>query len=73
MKRYGDNLPSSNTLEEDAENERGKTVQVIRGGCGVRFEMLDFIMSAEPPKKRNTSNIFSFLKLGRKKNDENNG
>ena len=71
MKRYGDNLPSK--CEDELVNDCDGAVQVIRGGCGVRFEMLDFIMSAETPKKQKTSNIFSFLKLGRKKNNENNG
>jgi len=69
MKRYGDNLPSK--CEDEIVNEHSGAVQVIRGGCGVRFEMLDFIMSAEPPKKRKSPNIFAFLKLGRKKTGEN--
>jgi len=71
MKRYGDNLPSK--CEDEIVNDHGGAVQVIRGGCGVRFEMLDFIMSAEPPKKRKPLNMFSFLKLGRKKNNEKSG
>ena len=71
MKRYGDNLPSK--CEVEIVNERGGAVQVIRGSCAVRYEMLDFILNTEPPKKQKTSNIFSFLKFGRKKNDENNG
>ena len=71
MKRYGDNLPFK--CEDEIVNEHGGAAQVIRGGCSVRFEMLDFIMSAEPPKKRKSLNVFSFLKLGRKKNNENNG
>jgi hypothetical protein len=64
MKRYGDNLPSS--CEDESENEHGGAAQVIRGGCSVRFEMLDFIMSAEPPKKHKPRYSFNFLKLGQK-------
>ena len=71
MKRYGDNLPSR--CEDEIVNERGGAVQVIRGSCAVRYDMLDFILNTEPPKKRKSLNIFSFLKLGRKKTSENNG
>lgn len=71
MKRYGDNLPSK--CEDEFMNEPGGAVQVIRGGCSVRFEMLDFVMSAEPSKKRKSLNIFSILKLGRKEISENSG
>jgi len=67
MKRYGDNLPSSNTLEEDSENGCGKSVQVIRGGCSVRYEMLDFIAGAEPSQVRKPSKISTFFKRGLKK------
>lgn len=65
MKRYGDNLPSK--CEDEIVNERGGAVQVIRGSCAVRYDMLDFILNTEPPKKRRSLNIFSFLKLGKKK------
>lgn len=50
MKRYGDNLPSK--CEDEIVNERGGAVQVIRGGCSVRFEMLAYLQPAEPLKKR---------------------
>jgi hypothetical protein len=66
MKRYGDNLPSK--CEDEIVNDHCGAVQVIRGSCAVRYEMLDFLMSAEPPKKQKTSNIFSFFKVGQKKN-----
>lgn len=71
MKRYGDNLPSK--CEDEIVNDRGGAVQVIRGSCAVRYDMLDFILNTEPPKKQKTSSFFSFLKLGRKKNNEDNG
>jgi len=67
MKRYGDNRPSSSTQEEDSENEHGKMTEVIRGGCGVRFEMLDFIASAELPQVRKPSKISAFFKREQKK------
>jgi len=71
MKRYGDNLPDK--YDDERVNEHGGMVQVIRGGCGVRYEMLDFIMGAEPPKKHKPLKIFSLLKFGRKKSSENSG
>jgi len=67
MKRYGDNRPSSNTQEEDVENEHGKMIQVIPGGCTVRYGMLDFIASAELPQERKPSKISAFFKRGQKK------
>ena len=69
MKRYGDNLPSK--YEDESENESKEMVQVIRGGCTVRYDMLDFVIDTEPPKQRNSLNIFSFLKFGQKKTPEN--
>lgn len=63
MKRYGDNLPSN--YQGELVNEHGKMVQVIYGGCGVRYGA--FTRPAETPKKRKTLNIFSLLKRGRKK------
>ena len=69
MKRYGDNLPSN--AQDELENEDQKSVQVIRGGCTVRYDMLDFVIDTEPPKQRNSLNIFSFLKFGQKKTPEN--
>jgi len=71
MKRYGDNLPSK--CEDEIVNEHGGAVQVIRGGCGVRYEMLAYLQPADTPKKHKPLNIFSFLKLGQKKTSENSG
>jgi len=71
MKRYGDNLPSK--CEDEIENDHSGAVQVIRGGCSVRYEMLAYLQPAEPPKKRKSLNIFSFLKFGRKKTSKNSG
>lgn len=69
MKRYGDNLPSK--CEDEIANDCGGAVQVIRGGCGVRYEMLAYLQPADTPKKRKPLDIFSFLKFGRKKPKEN--
>jgi len=71
MKRYGDNLPSK--CEDEIVNEHGGAVQVIRGGCSVRYEMLAYLQPADTPQKRKPLNIFSFLKFGRKKTSENSG
>ena len=71
MRRYGDNLPSK--CEDERVNVHGGTVQVIRGGCGVRYEMLAYLQPADTPQKRKPLNIFSFLKFGRKKTSENSG
>ena len=65
MKRYGDNLPSSN-CQEEITSGNGTTVQVIYGGCGVRYGT--FTRPVEPPRKRKSLNIFSLLKFRRKKN-----
>jgi hypothetical protein len=63
MKRYGDSLSSN--CQGELVNEHDKMVQVIYGGCGVRYGT--FTRPAEIPKKRKTVNIFSLLKFGRKK------
>jgi hypothetical protein len=67
MKRYGDNHLSSNTQEQDTENEGNQTTQVIRGGCSVRYGMLDFLASAELPQERKPSKISAFFKRVQKK------
>lgn len=69
MKRYGDNLPSK--YEDESENKSGGMVQVIRGGCTVRYDMLDFIRDTEPLKQHKPLNIFTFLKFGQNKTGEN--
>lgn len=66
MRRYGDNRPSSN-VQEDAENERGEIVKVIRGGCGVRYGILDFLANAEQPPVHKPSKISAFFKRVQKK------
>jgi hypothetical protein len=71
MKRYGDNLPSK--CGDEIEDQRGGAVQVIRGGCGVRYDMLAYLQPADTPRKRKSLNIFSFFKFAQKKNKENGG
>ena len=68
MKRYGDNLASD---QDEPENEQSKVVEVIRGGCSVRYGMLDFILNGEKQKKSKTSNIFSQFKLKHTKTKTN--
>ncbi len=56
MKRYGDNLPSSETSEDlDAP----QSVQVIYGGCGVRFGT--FTQKPISSKKRKSLDILALL------------
>ena len=69
MKRYGDNLPSSG--DDERANDHGATVQVIRGGCGVRYEMLDFLRPSDTPKKRKPLKILSIFRLEQKNTGEN--
>jgi hypothetical protein len=64
MKRYGDNLSFS--CEDEPFNAHGGAAQVIRGGCGVRYDMLAYLQPKETPKKQKTFNIFSILKWGKK-------
>ena len=64
MKRYGDNLPSN--CQGELVNGHDKMVQVIYGGCGVRYGT--FTRPAEIPKKRKTLNLFSLFKFERDKN-----
>lgn len=74
MKRYGDNLPS-NPLD-DLENNGDKTVQYLAGNCAVRQDMVAFLMTTNPPsspKKHKSWNIFSFLRIRKKKINENGG
>ena len=71
MKRYGDNLPSK--CEDERVNVHGGTVQVIRGGCSVRYEMLAYLQPADTPKKHKPLNIFSLFKFGRKQTKETDG
>ncbi len=59
MKRYGDNLPSSNNSEDELENQYGRNITVMYGGCGVRFGT--FSKPVEYPKKRKTLDILSLL------------
>lgn len=63
MKRYGDNLPSKG--DDEVEHDHDRMPQVIRGGCSVRYEMLDFIMGAEAPKNHKPLMIFSLFKAVR--------
>ena len=63
MKRYGDNLPSKG--EEEIEATRGELPEVLRGGCSVRYGMLDFILGAQSPRKRKPARGIS-LKLQKK-------
>jgi len=65
MKRYGDNLPSKDS--DEPVYRRPEAVEVIRGGCCVRYGMLDFLLETEIPKKRGPLKIFSLFKFGRKK------
>ena len=68
MKRYGNNLPSS--CEEEQFNAHGGAVQVIRGGCGVRYDMLAYLQPKDMPKENKPFKLFSFFKP-EKKTEEN--
>jgi hypothetical protein len=59
MKRYGDNLPSSNTSEDTLYHDHGRNVRVIYGGCGVRFGT--FPQRVELPERRPGLDILSLL------------
>ena len=63
MKRYGDNLPSS---EKPDELDEPQSVQVMYGGCGVRFGT--FTQKTIPSQKRKTLDILALLGLKRRKN-----
>lgn len=63
MKRYGDNLPSKG--EEETESTRGELSEILRGGCSVRYGMLDFILRPKPPGKRKRTRR-AVLKLEKK-------
>jgi hypothetical protein len=62
MKRYGDNLPSSEKIEE---LDTPQSVQVMYGGCGVRFGT--FTQKAIPSKKHKTFDILALLGFKRRK------
>ena len=64
MKRYGDNLPSSEKFEE--ELDAPQSVQVMYGGCGVRFGT--FTQKPIPSKKRRALDILALLRFKRRKN-----
>ena len=64
MKRYGDNLPSKD--EDEPEDTHQKPLEVLRGGCGVRYEILDYLLGTKPDKKRPAVNIFSFVQPAKK-------
>jgi len=70
MKQYGNNLPS-NCQQVEIEEYHGRTINVMLAGCAVRNDMLAYIQSEGDPPKRKPLNIISFLKLGRKKPQEN--
>ncbi len=63
MKRYGDNLPSSEKTEEELDEPQ--SVQVLYGGCGVRFGT--FTQKPITSKKRKTLDILALLGLKRTK------
>lgn len=69
MKRYGDNLPSANKLEDETDMQHHGSVQVMYGGCGVRFGT--FTQPVKPVQKRKMLNILSLLGFRRKKSKEN--
>lgn len=62
MKRYGDNLPSS---EKPEELDAPQSIQVLYGGCGIRFGT--FTQKPIPSKKRKTLNILTLLGFKRSK------
>ena len=64
MKRYGDNLPSKD--EEQLEDTDSQPMEVLRGGCGVRYEILDFILNNDKPKPNKKSPAFTLFKLKEK-------
>ena len=63
MKRYGDNLPASEKTEELDEPQ---SVQVMYGGCGVRFGT--FTQKPIPSKKYKSLDILALLGFKRRKN-----
>jgi hypothetical protein len=65
MKRYGDNLPSSSISEAEPVREHGRNVQVMYGGCGVRFGT--FSKPVEYAPKRKPLDLLSFFGLKRNK------
>jgi hypothetical protein len=70
MKRYGDNLRSSNISEDALSYEHGRNVRVLYGGCGVRFGT--FPQPVELPQKHKSLDILSLLGLKRNKPIEKN-
>lgn len=70
MKRYGDNLPSSNNLEDELEDQSGRNVQVMYGGCGVRFGT--FSKPVDHTPKRKKPSLLSLLGFKRNKMKKEN-
>jgi len=70
MRRYGNNMPS-NCQQAEIEEDHGRTSQVMLGGCAVRYDMMAYMQPANDPPKHKSFNIFSFLKVGRRKPQEN--
>jgi hypothetical protein len=71
MKRYGDNLPSSDISEEEVELQHGRHVMAMYGGCGVMFGT--FSKPIEYPKKHKTLDFLSLLRFKRNKLKQNRG
>ena len=61
MKRYGDNLPSKD--EEQLEGTQNQSMEVLRGGCGVRYEILDFILNREKSKPNKRPPAFTLFRM----------
>lgn len=64
MKRYGNNLPASIHIEDEVDTPQ--SVQVMYGGCGVRFGT--FTKTLTPPKKRKTFDLLALLGFKHRKN-----
>lgn len=71
MKRYGDNLPSSNISEDALSYEHGRNVRVMYGGCGVRFGT--FAQPVDFPQKHKNLDILSLFRFRRQKSKKNIG
>ena len=65
MKRYGNNVPSKDDLEEDQHYDRNQTNAALHGGCGAMFGFLP-AGPVETQPKRSPLNVFSVFKFEQK-------
>ena len=69
MKRYGNNVPSKEDVEEDQQYERDQTNATLRGGCGAMFGLLP-ASPVETHQKRSSLNLFSLFGFGQKQSSK---